>query len=271
MKKLNTDDYNCIIMARDVHEIKMRDKIYENVLLDAKLKAETANIAKSAFLSNMSHDIRTPLNGILGITQLAANHLDNPEKMKSYIDNISIAGEHLLSLINNILDMSKIESGKLNVTNSVFSLKELIDDVSNIISSQINKKNQEYIINYNNVNHDYLVGDNLKLHQILINILGNANKFTPSFGKIIFNIYEDNLSTNESLFKFEIIDNGNGISKEFLPFIFNSFTQEDNNRHGSGLGLSITKGLVDVLDGNIDVQSELGYGTKFNITLKLGI
>jgi CheY-like chemotaxis protein len=258
-------------MARDVHEIKMRDKLYENVLIDAKLKAESANIAKSAFLSNMSHDIRTPLNGILGLAQLASNNLENKDKMKGYIDNISIAGEHLLSLINNILDMSRIESGKLTVTNGVFFLSELINDVSNIISSQINKKNQEYIINYNNVIHDYLVGDNLKLHQILINILGNANKFTPSFGKITFNISESIINTNESLFTFEIIDNGNGISKEFLPYIFNSFTQEDSHRHGSGLGLSITKGLIDVLEGSINVESEVGYGTKFTITLKLGI
>ena len=272
MKKPTVDDYNCIIMARDVHEIKMKDKVYENVLLDAKIKAESANVAKSAFLSNMSHDIRTPLNGILGLTQLANNHLDEPEKIKGYIDKISASGEHLLSLINNILDMTKIESGKLNVTNSVFSLKELIDDVSNIVGVQMNKKNQNYVVNYNNISHDYLVGDNLKLHQIFINILGNANKFTPAFGDIVFNIFENPINKTESLFTFEVIDNGNGISKEFLPFIFNAFSQENEiHRQGSGLGLAITKGLVDALEGKIDVESELGYGTKFTITMKLGI
>lgn len=272
MKKPNVDDYNCIVMARDVHEIKMKDKLYENILLDAKLKAESANIAKSAFLSNMSHDIRTPLNGILGLAQLASNNLDNPDKLKGYIDNIFTSGEHLLSLINNILDMTKIESGKLNITNSVFSLRELIEDVSNIVEVQMNKKNQKYIVNYNNVTHDYLVGDNLKLHQIFINILGNSNKFTPSFGKIEFTINEEIINNTESIFTFKITDNGNGISKEFLPMIFKAFTQEDeNHRNGSGLGLSITKGLVDALEGSIDVESELGYGTTFTITLKLGI
>jgi signal transduction histidine kinase/CheY-like chemotaxis protein len=272
MKKTNVDDYNCIIMARDVHEIKMKDKIYENILLDAKIKAESASVAKSAFLSNMSHDIRTPLNGILGLTQLAYNHLDDPEKIKGYIDKISASGEHLLSLINNILDMTKIESGKLNVTNSVFSLKELIDDVSNIVGVQMNKKNQNYVVNYNNINHDYLVGDNLKLHQIFINILGNANKFTPAFGDIVFNIFENPINKTESLFTFEVIDNGNGISKEFLPIIFNAFSQEnESHRQGSGLGLAITKGLVDAIEGTIEVESQLGYGTKFTITVKLGI
>ena len=168
--------------------------------------------------------------------------------------------------------MTKIESGKLNITNSVFSLKELIDDVSNIVGVQMNKKNQDFVVNYNNVNHDYLVGDNLKLHQIFINILGNANKFTPAFGNIIFNIYENLINKTESIFTFEVIDNGNGISKEFLPIIFNAFSQENEvHRQGSGLGLAITKGLVDALEGTIEVESELGYGTKFTITVKLGI
>lgn len=266
----DNNTYNCVITTRDVNEIKLKDKIYENLLIDAKLKAESANIAKSVFLSNMSHDIRTPLNGILGLTQIASENLDNPEKMKGYINNITLSGEHLLSLINNILDMSKIESGKLSISNSLFSLHELIDDVSNIINPQINKKNQEYIINYNNIIHDYLVGDNLKLQQIFINVLGNANKFTPSFGKIIFNISENPINDYESIFTFEIIDNGAGISKEFLPYIFNAFSQEDTHRQGSGLGLSITKGLITLLEGTINVESEVGCGSKFIITLKLG-
>ena len=271
MKKNNSNNYNCIITTRDIHEIKMKDKLYETLLLDAKLKAESANVAKSAFLSNMSHDIRTPLNGILGLTQLAYNSLENPEKMKNYIDNISLAGEHLLSLINNILDISKIESGKIAITNSNFSLKGLITEVSNIIETQINKKQQNYLVNYNNVVHDHLIGDNLKLHQIFINILSNANKFTPNKGNITFNIFESILDNNDSIFTFEIIDNGSGISKEFLPYIFNSFTQEDSYRQGSGLGLSITKGLIDILNGTIEVESEVGVGTKFIINLKLSV
>jgi CheY-like chemotaxis protein len=136
----------------------------------------------------------------------------------------------------------------------------------------MNKKNQDFVVNYNNVNHDYLVGDNLKLHQIFINILGNANKFTPAFGNIIFNIYENLINKTESVFTFEVIDNGNGISKEFLPIIFNAFSQEnESHRQGSGLGLAITKGLVDAIEGTIEVESQLGYGTKFTITVKLGI
>ncbi len=238
-------------------------------------KAEEASRAKSTFLSHMSHDIRTPINGIMGMTEIAFRHLDDKEKTKDCLEKIEGASQHLLMLINDVLDMSRIEAGKLVANNAPFELDSLIANCSSIIGGQIKTRDIHYSHDYSQVKHHHLIGDELHLRQVFINILGNSVKFTKDGGSISFSARETNFENGKASIRFVIEDTGVGMSPEFLPKIFESFTQENNTSRttytGTGLGMAITKQFVDLMGGKIYVESELNVGTKTTIDITFDI
>lgn len=242
-------------------------------LSDALSAAEGANKAKTAFLSNMSHEIRTPMNAIIGLDNIALNDPDTPEKTKEYLRKIGDSAEHLLGLINDILDMSRIESGRMTVKNEEFSFAKLLETINTMISSQCLDKNIDYQCHISPDIDDCYIGDNMKIRQVLLNILGNAIKFTPECGSIGFDVEKKAQFEGKTTLQFTIKDSGIGISEEFLPTIFEPFAQEDNsatNKYGrSGLGLAITKNIVEIMNGDITVKSKKGEGTEFTVTLTL--
>ena len=240
---------------------------------DALKTAEEASKAKTIFLSNMSHEIRTPMNAIIGLDSLALHEPEISSKTRGYLEKIGSSAEHLLSLINEILDMSRIESGRTKINSEEFSFPKLLEQGNTIIDDQSRTKGLNYSCHVAGSLDDYYVGDVTKIRQILINILGNAVKFTPKGGNIDLNVEKIAAFDNKSTLVFKISDTGIGISKEFLPKIFDTFTQENATtafKYGSsGLGMAITKGIVDMMNGKIDVESEKGKGTTFRVTLTL--
>ena len=242
-------------------------------LSDALNVAEGANKAKTAFLSNMSHEIRTPMNAIIGLDNIALNDPETPEKTKEYLRKIGDSAEHLLCLINDILDMSRIESGRMVVKNEEFSFSKLLETINTMISGQCLDKGIEYQCHISPDIADCYVGDNMKIRQVLINILGNAVKFTPAGGKVEFDVDKKAQFDGKTTLQFTMRDNGIGISEEFLPRIFEPFAQEDNSstkKYGSsGLGLAITKNIVEIMNGDISVESKKGEGTAFTVTMTL--
>lgn len=241
---------------------------------DARRAAESANVAKSRFLSNMSHDIRTPMNAIIGMTRLASDHVDEPEKVKEYLKNISLSGQLLVGLINDILDMSKIESGKMTLNPDNASLADLMTELVKIIQPTVWQKKQRFEVRLHDVEHETLSFDALRLKQIMLNLLSNAVKFTPEEGAISVDVME-RPSTKEDCahFTFRVSDTGIGMKPEFLEHLFDSFTREQDSRvskiEGSGLGMAITKMIVDMMGGTISVKSEPGKGTVFTVELDL--
>ena len=245
-----------------------------HALSEALTEAEQASKAKTAFLSNMSHEIRTPMNAIIGLNNIALNEPNVPEKIRDYLTKIGASAQHLLSIINDILDMSRIESGRLTLKKEEFSFAKELEQVNTIISGQCRDKGLQY--DCHTVGHidDYYIGDGMKLKQMIINILGNAVKFTPEGGTVTFVIEEGPRFDQMATMKFTMRDTGIGMSKEYLPHIFDVFSQEDSsatNKYGStGLGMPITKSLVEMMNGNITVESEKGKGTTFTVTVTLG-
>ena len=239
----------------------------------AQKEAESANMAKREFLSNMSHDIRTPMNAIIGMTTIAITNIHNQEQVQECLYKIAVSGKHLLGLINDVLDMSKIESGKLTLTVVQVSLREVMDSIVNIVQSQIKAKNQKFDISIHEIIIEEVCCDNVRLNQILLNLLGNAIKFTPDNGSIQVSLYQEALPNNNSLIRnhFIVKDTGIGMSKEYQEKIFESFSREDNTRvnktEGSGLGMAITKFIVDTMGGTISVQSEPNAGSEFHVVL----
>ncbi len=257
-----------------VIDAEMRQNMAQQQALgDALDSAEQANKAKTAFLSNMSHEIRTPMNAIIGLDNIALNDPDTPEKTKEYLTNIGTAAEHLLSLINDILDMSRIESGRMILKNEEFSFAKMLESINTMFSGQCFDKGLEYNCHITGQVDDYYIGDNMKLRQILINIISNAVKFTPEGGKVELDIRRTAQFDDKSTLLFTITDNGIGMSKEFLPRIFDTFAQEDataTNKYGSsGLGLAIAKNIVEMMNGTIEVDSEKGRGTVFKVSVTL--
>ena len=242
-------------------------------LRDALETAEQANRAKTAFLSNMSHEIRTPMNAIIGLDNIALNDPETPEKTRGYLQKIDASANHLLNLINDILDMSRIESGRMTIKNEEFSFSELLRTVNTMFSGQCADKRLEYSCYIRGDIDDYYIGDKMKLRQVLINILGNSVKFTPEGGKVELTVERTAQFENQTTLCFTITDNGIGMSKEFLPKIFDTFTQEDSsttNKYGSsGLGLAITKNIVELMNGTIEVKSQKGVGTTFFVKVTL--
>ncbi|MDR1689954.1 MAG: response regulator [Clostridiales bacterium] len=239
----------------------------------AVLEANEANRAKSTFLSNMSHDIRTPLNGVIGMTNIAFKNLRNPEKMRDCLRKIENSSKHLQSLINDVLDMSKIESGKFFLNNGEIYLPEFMRDLINITGQQIRSKKHEFNVSVFSVTNENIIADRLRLNQLFVNLVSNAVKFTPYGGKISF-IIRQLSSSKEGCARFEFIcrDSGIGMSEEFMQHLFDSFSRERDSRidkiEGSGLGLTITKRIVDLMGGEIRVKSEKNKGTEFTVTLE---
>lgn len=255
--------------------IKLQEQLEEqSKLLEATLsEAEQANKAKTAFLSNMSHEIRTPLNAIIGLDNIALNDPETPEKTKEYLRKIGSSADHLLYLINDILDMSRIESGRMILNNEEFSFPDLLQAINTMFSGQAVDKGLDYHCHINGEVDDYYIGDNMKLRQVLINILGNAVKFTPAGGSVSLQVERKAQYNGKSTLCFVITDTGIGISEEYLPYIFDAFSQEDSsttNKYGSsGLGLAITKRIVEMMNGDIQVESEKGKGSVFTVTVTL--
>ena len=250
-----------------------RASIAQNEMLSsALLAAEQASKAKTTFLSNMSHEIRTPMNAIIGLDNIALNDPTISSKTKDYLEKIGASAEHLLTLINDILDMSRIESGRMVLKNDVFSFSKLLEYVNTMFSAQAQEKGLDYSCSIIGHLDDYYVGDNLKIRQVLINLLGNAIKFTNQ-GHVSLTIEKTAEFDNKSTLSFTIKDTGIGMSEEFLPHIFESFAQENahaHNRYGSsGLGLAITKSIIEMMNGNISVTSKKGEGTTFNVALTI--
>ena len=238
--------------------------------------AEDANRAKSVFLSNMSHDIRTPMNAIVGFVTLLDRDADSPEKVHEYAKKIAHSGRHLLGLINDVLDMAKIESGKTTLNVSKTNLSELIDDINTIIRPQMKAKGHQFDIQIHNVRHEVLNVDKLRIHQILLNLLSNAVKYTPDGGHIVLKVTELPYTSGQyAKYSFRVEDNGYGMEKDYLESVFDVFSREQNSVvnkiQGTGLGLAITKNLVNLMGGKISVESEKGKGSVFTVTLKLMI
>lgn len=247
-----------------------------NMEMDAARKeAEQANVAKQGFLSSMSHDIRTPMNAIIGMTSLAINNADNPEQVQNYLRKIALSSNHLLGLINDVLDISKIESGKMVLNVEPVSLREVMDCIVNIMQPQVKAKNQRFNAAAYEILSEDVRCDSVRLNQVLINLLGNAVKFTPENGSVQVTVYQEPLPGDTSRVRthFLVSDTGIGMSKEYQRKIFESFSRENNIRvqktEGSGLGMAITKYIVDAMGGSISVRSEQGKGSEFHVVLDL--
>ncbi len=257
----------------DIDE-EMRESMAKNLALSDALKtAEEASKAKTVFLSSMSHEIRTPMNAIIGLDSLALNDPDISDSTREYLKKIGTSAQHLLSLINDILDMSRIESGRMVLRNEEFAFSKLMEQINVIFSGQCQEKGLEYDCRINGHLNDYYIGDSTKLRQVLINILGNAVKFTPVGGKVDFITEKTAGFDGKTTLRFIIRDTGIGMSKDYLPKIFETFSQEDassTNKYGSsGLGMAITKRIIDMMNGKIEVDSEKGKGTTFTVTVTL--
>lgn len=240
----------------------------------ARLAAESANTAKSRFLSNMSHDIRTPMNAIIGMTQLASRHAGEPDKVREYLKNIELSGQLLVGLINDILDMSKIESGKMKLNNMDTSLETLLTNLVRIIQPTATQKNQGFHIYLHGITHETLSFDPLRLNQVLINLLSNAVKFTPEGGAVRVDITESpSVRENRAHLTIRVADTGIGMKPEYLRHIFDSFSREQDDRvhqtEGTGLGMAIVKMIVDMMEGTITVDSRPGEGSVFTVDLDL--
>ncbi len=247
------------------------------LLEEAIVKVEEANNAKTQFLSSMSHDIRTPMNAIIGMTTLASKHLDDAEYMKKCLNKMSLASRHLLTLINDVLDISKVESGKMALNPIIFSLSDTVTNLVNIVRQQITEKGLLFNVRVHNIYNEYLFGDELRLNQVLINILSNAVKYTQSGGQIWMDLKEETVEGHPELVRLVYIveDTGIGMSKEFQENMYESFARADDknygNMQGTGLGLTISKRMIDLMDGDIQCVSEVGKGTKFTVTIDLPI
>ncbi len=245
------------------------------LLKDAADAANAASIAKSDFLSHMSHDIRTPINGIMGMTEIALKNIDDKDRVLDCLQKIDGSSGHLLSLVNDVLDMSRIESGKVQISHKPLNILELLRHCSSIISGQLQGRDIMFTEEFENIENPHILGDELHLRQVLINILGNAVKFTPDGGRIYFRVREFSAEGEAARFHIEIEDTGIGMKPEFLPHIFEPFAQEDGGNRssykGTGLGMSITKKFMDLMGGTVEVQSEPGKGTLFRLELPVEI
>ena len=258
----------------NIHLTQVNDELRQaqDIAAEALQSAERASKAKTDFLANMSHDIRTPMNAIIGFTSLAATHIDSREQVLDYLKKISTSSQHLLSLINDVLDMSRIESGKVKIEEKAVHLPDLVHDVRSIIQTNVSAKRLSLFIDTMDVENEDIITDPLRLNQILLNILSNAIKFTPTGGMISIRIAEKNgAPAGRACYEFRIKDNGIGMSEEFQKHIFEEFTREENSTvsgiQGTGLGMFITKNIVDLMGGTIAIESEPGKGSEFIVNL----
>ena len=258
-----------VLAIMDVDKEIQNDIQQKEAIEMALVEAEYANKAKSRFLSNMSHDIRTPMNAIIGFANLAQTNIEDTRQVKDYLEKIQSASRHLLNLINDILDMSRIESGKVQIEESEVSLQDVLEDVKNMIQPMAEEKSITFTIQ-NEIVDNYVYCDRLRLNQVLINLLGNSVKFTKEKGEISLRIYQEMVApAGYGVYIIKVKDNGIGIGKEFIDSLFKAFEREKSTENsgiqGTGLGLSITKSIVKMMGGKIDVESELGKGTEFTV------
>ena len=255
-------------------DAEMRETMaQQKALADALAAAEQANKAKTAFLNNMSHEIRTPMNAIIGLDSLALRNENLPEETREYLEKIGESAKHLLGLINDILDMSRIESGRIVLRNEEFSFRDMLEQINTMVLSQCREKGLKYECRTLGGVSDYYIGDDMKLKQVLINILSNAIKFTEAPGSVLLTVERQGIFGDHSTLKFVIKDTGIGMDPAFVPKIFDPFAQEDssrNSKYGStGLGMAITKNIVEMMNGSISAESEKGKGSAFTVIVSL--
>ena len=271
--RISGEDDRLIAGFRNI-DAQVRDEMErQKALQDALAAAQHANRAKTTFLNNMSHDIRTPMNAIIGYTTLAASHIDNTEQVQDYLSKIQTASSHLMSLINDVLDMSRIESGKVTIEKQPVHLPDLIHDLRTIVQADINAKQLEFFIDTVDVINEDVICDKLRLNQILLNLLSNAMKFTRPGGTVSLRIIQTpNAPKGYAGYEFRVRDTGIGMSPEFQQHIFEAFSRERSSTvsgiQGTGLGMAITKSIVDIMGGTIAVRSEVGKGTEFVVQLQ---
>lgn len=270
------DRRHLILGIRNADAEVKEEEERRKVLQDALTAAEHANRAKTTFLNSMSHDIRTPMNAIIGFTALAAAHIDNKKQVADYLGKISVSSEHLLSLINDVLDMSRIESGKVKLDERETHLPDVLHDLRTIIQANVHAKQLELFIDTVDVTHEDIICDKLRLNQILLNLISNAVKFTKPGGMLSIRVIEKNDAPNGYAdYMFRVKDSGIGMSSEFQKHIFEAFTREQTSTvsgiQGAGLGMAITKNIVDMMGGTISVESEIGKGTEFTVCLQFRI
>ena len=264
-----------LVLLKDITRSKEEEQEYEQMRRAYEL-SERANQAKTNFLNNMSHDIRTPMNAIIGFASLAAIHIDEKERLKDYLGKIMVSSNHLLSLINDVLDMSRIESGKVKIEENECSIPVVMHDLRNIIQTDVRAKRMEFFIDTVDVVTEDVICDRLRLNQILLNCVNNAVKYTPAGGTVGVRIVQkENAPAGFADYDFIIRDTGIGMSQDFMQHIFEPFSREEtstvNRIPGTGLGMSITKNIVDMMGGSIRVKSEPGLGTEFTISLRFKV
>lgn len=268
------DRFVAVIGTRNVDELIRSERKHEQALQLAYDAAEAANRAKTDFLSNMSHDIRTPLNGIIGMTAIAATHIDDRERVQDSLKKITQASRHLLSLINEVLDMSKIESGKIDLIEEDFNLSDLIDNLISMTNSQVAKHNHRLAVNISGVRHEAVTGDSMRIQKVFTNLMSNAVKYTPDGGSISITISEKECARPSfGCFQFVFEDTGIGMSEDFLEHIFEPFARAQSDGmeriQGTGLGMTISRNIVRMMGGDIQVDSSPGQGTRFIVTIYL--
>lgn len=270
----DTDDIMVMVVSKEITEHVRKQREQTQALQDALMQAQHANKAKTTFLSNMSHDIRTPMNAIIGFTTIAVSHIDNKSQVQDCLQKVLSSSNHLLSLINDILDMSRIESGKVQIKEQECNISELMHNLVNIIQPQVKAKQLELFIDTFEVANEDVIADALKLNQVFINLLSNAVKYTPAGGTITFRIMQKTTFRHGyGDYIFVIKDNGIGMSSDFVEHIFEPFERETtvtrNGIQGTGLGMAITKNIVEMMNGTIRVESKVGQGSTFTVELGL--
>lgn len=270
----DTGDIMVMVVSKDITEQVRKQREQTQALQDALMQAQHANRAKTTFLSNMSHDIRTPMNAIIGFTTIAVSHIDNKNQVHDCLQKVLSSSNHLLSLINDILDMSRIESGKVQIKEQECNISELMHNLVNIIQPQVKAKQLELFIDTFEVVNEDVIADSLKLNQVFINLLSNAVKYTPAGGTITFRIMQKTTFRHGyGDYVFIIKDNGMGMSEDFVGHIFEPFEREvtttQSGIEGTGLGMAITKNIIEMMNGNIIVESEPGKGSTFTVELSL--
>lgn len=268
---LDKESANSVKMSQQIAQQKVLLEKQQKQLEEALSMSQSANRAKTAFLNNMSHDIRTPMNAIIGFTGLAKSHMNDQEKANDYLEKITQSSNHLLSLINDVLDMSRIESGKMNIEANPENLADIARTIGDLIQADVQAKQQTFSLETSGIMEEMVECDKLRLNQILLNLLSNAIKYTPAGGTIALRINQQKARKGYGKYVFTVQDNGMGMSKEFLKTIFDPFTRVQSSTmsgiQGTGLGMAITKNLIDMMGGAIDIESELGKGTSISVKL----
>ena len=272
MARSDNEDIIAMVISRDITEQVKKQQEQTQALQDALMQAQHANNAKTTFLSNMSHDIRTPMNAIIGFTTIAASRIDNKEQVKDCLQKVLSSSNHLLSLINDILDMSRIESGKVQIKEQECNISEMMHSLVDIIQPQVKAKQLNLFIDTSDVVNEDVIADSLKMNQVFINLLSNAVKYTPAGGNVLFSISQKTTFRHGwGDYTFIVKDNGIGMSEEFVKHIFEPFERETSVTHsgiqGTGLGMAITKNIVDMMNGTITVESTQGKGSTFTVEL----